>query len=439
MSARLLTLQVAVLAGAIVVAGLVALGLAAIIMHIPEPAGAAIGLFLAISGALTLLLTAPLLWLVARSSSLRLRSRLIIAVATGGAVALLNVLVTAWLMFISPHDLALLFLLLLFSLLVSLSFAGVLSEAVMGGLTQVASAARRLAEGDLTVRVPTIGQGELAELAHDFNGMAARLEAAFRQERELEAARRSLVANVSHDLRSPLASIRAGIEALHDGVVAEPDEVKRYLATALRDLTQLSRLIDDLFELARLDAGAITLHLEETPLGDLISDTLESVRVRADQRGIRVHGHVDGEPVARADAAKLQRVLDNLMENALQHTEAGGAVELVARQESDGVIVEVRDTGLGIAAADLPLIFDRFYRGDPARRRASGGAGLGLAIARGFVEAHGGTIAVQSKESRGATFTVTLPRRGPRLARGTAIDTEENDEEGRHAGASPTR
>ena len=409
MSPRRFIAALVYLACAIAAATLIALAVAALGLHVAEPAGITIGVFLAISGALTLLIGGSLLWLVASPTQLGLRPRLIIALAAGSGIALLNVLVTAWLMFISPHDLGLLLLLLIFSLLVSLAFAAVLSRAVMSCIAQVVAGTRRLADGDFAVRVDVVGHGELADLARDFNRMAERVQSAFEHERELDAARRSLVASVSHDLRSPLASIRAAVEALNDGIVSEPEVVQRYLHSVLQDVTRLSRLIDDLFELARLDAGSVTLSLEETSLSDLISDTLESMRLRAEQRGIRLDGAVEGEPVVRADAAKIQRVLDNLMENALRYTPSGGSIQLVARETPDAAYVEVRDTGDGIAPSDLPHVFDRFYRGDPARQR-TGGAGLGLAIARGFIEAHGGTIAVASRPSQGAVFTCRLPR-----------------------------
>ena len=400
------------LAGAIAAAALIALAIATFGMQIPGPTSETIGGFLAISGGLTLVLGGGILWLITGSRRLGLRPQLTIALAGGGVVALLNVLVTAWLMFISAHDLGLLLLLLLFSLLVSLSFAAVISRALIGSVRQLVDAAQRLAGGDLSVRVAETGRGELRDLAQDFNRMAERLEAAFRRERALDTARRSLVAGVSHDLRSPLASLRVAAEALQDGVVSEPAEVQRYLRTMLQDLTSLSRLIDDLFELARLEGGGLVLERTPSSLRDLISDTLESMQLRARQCGVRLHGAVEGDPLVLADGAKVQRVLDNLLDNALRHTGADGAVELVARQEGPCVVVTVRDSGEGIDPADLPYIFDRFYRRDRARGR-EGGAGLGLAIARGFVEAHGGKLWVQNGAERGASFSFTLPCEGP--------------------------
>ncbi len=404
-----LLIDVVVLAGAIVIALLVALIVAALGMHVPGATDRAIGAFLGISGGLTVLLGALVLGVISRVRQFGLRQQIAIALCGGALVALLNVLVTAWLMFISPHDLGLLLLLLLFSLLVSLSFAAVISRALVGSLRELVGAARRLAGGDLTVRVAVAGRGELRELAHDFNSMAERLQAAFQHERDLDMARRSLVASVSHDLRSPLASLRVAAEALQDGVVSNAEDVQRYLRAMLQDIGYLSRLIDDLFELARLEGGSLVLDRTETSLRDLISDTLESMQLRAQKCGVQLQGAVDGDPLVVADGAKLQRVLDNLLDNALRFSPSGGQVELTARQEGGAVVVAVRDSGGGIEPADLPHVFDRFYRGDRSRRREDGATGLGLAIARGFVEAHGGKIWVENDPGRGAAFIFTLP------------------------------
>lgn len=404
-----LLIDVAVLAAAIVAAVLVALLVAALGMHVPGATDRAIGAFLGISGALTLLLGALVLGLISRLRQFGLRQQIAIALGGGAVVALLNVLVTAWLMFISPHDLGLLLLLLLFSLLVSLSFAAVISRALVGSLWELVGAARRLAGGDLTVRVTVAGPGELRELAHDFNRMAERLETAFQHERDIDAGRRSLVAGVSHDIRSPLASLRVAAEALQDGVVTNAEDVQQYYRAMLQDIGYLSRLIDDLFELARLEGGSLVLDSTETSLRDLISDTLESLQVRARKSGVELHGAVDGDPLVVADGAKLQRVLDNLLDNALRFSRRGGRIDLTARQEDEAVLVTVRDSGGGIAPGDLPHVFDRFYRGDRSRQRGDGGTGLGLAIARGLIEAHGGKIWVENEPGHGAAFVFTLP------------------------------
>jgi len=200
--------------------------------------------------------------------------------------------------------------------------------------------------------------------------MARALKKAAEREREMEKARRDLIAAVSHDLRTPLAATRALIEALTDGIAADPQTEGRYLSSASRELAHLSRLVDDLFELARIDAGVLQLTLEEASLYDLISDTISSFQPQADQRGVRLVGEVarDVDPVL-ANPSRLQRVLHNLVSNALRHTPADGTVALRATPEGEEVRVEVADTGEGITAEDLPRVFERAFRGEQSRTR----------------------------------------------------------------------
>jgi signal transduction histidine kinase len=239
--------------------------------------------------------------------------------------------------------------------------------------------------------------------------MAAQLEAAAQSRAETERARRDLIAAVSHDLRTPLASLRALAEALNDGVVDDPEGVKRYLRLITGEIERLNMLIDDLFELARLESGALRLDRMPSPVQDLISEALERMAAQAGRKGLQLEGEIVGDPPpVLIDGQQMTRVLLNLVQNAIRHTPADGSVTLRALADTDGVLVEVRDTGEGIAADDLPRVFDRFYRGDPARTREAG-AGLGLAIARGIVEAHGGRIWVESEPGRGTRFAFTLP------------------------------
>ncbi len=245
--------------------------------------------------------------------------------------------------------------------------------------------------------------------------MARALEEAAEREKEMERARRDLIASVSHDLRTPLASTRALIEAVADGVAEDPEAEGRYLSSARRELAHLSRLVDDLFELARIDAGVLKLTLEEASLHDLISDTISSFQPQAENRGIRLVGEISGDvdPVL-ANPSRLQRVFHNLLSNALRHTPADGTVALRATPQGDEVRVEVSDTGEGIAAEDLPRVFERSFRAEKSRTRTergdAPGAGLGLAIARGLIEAHGGTMDVESSPGTGSRFCFTLRR-----------------------------
>jgi signal transduction histidine kinase len=315
-------------------------------------------------------------------------------------------------MFISSHDLSILLTMLLFAAVLAVGFSLRAAVPLARRVERLRLGTARLAEGDLGAKVEVEGHDELAALAEDFNRMARSLEQAKTREREAEEARRDLVAAVSHDLRTPLASARALIEAVADGVVDDPETRARYLASARRELAKLGRLVEDLFELARIDAGVLRLELEETSLRDLVSDTLSSFGPEAERRGIRLVGEVSPEvdPVL-ASPSKLQRVLYNLVSNALRHTPADGTVFLRAEPEEDTVRVEVADTGEGIAREDLPRVFERSFRGERSRRAEDdSGAGLGLAIARGLVEAHGGTIDVESRPGEGSRFSFTLQR-----------------------------
>jgi signal transduction histidine kinase len=224
--------------------------------------------------------------------------------------------------------------------------------------------------------------------------------------------RRNLIAWAGHDLRTPLASIRAIVEALADGVVDDPATQDRYLRTAQREIQSLSLLIDDLFELAQIEAGGLRLELSPNSISDLISDTMESFSELAARRQVTLAGSAGpGVDPVFMDVQQIGRVLSNLVGNALRHTPPGGAVQVDARRAAGGVEVAVRDSGEGIDARDLPHIFERFYRGEKSRSRATGGAGLGLAIAKGIVEAHGGRIGVKSEQGQGACFFFVLPDR----------------------------
>lgn len=221
--------------------------------------------------------------------------------------------------------------------------------------------------------------------------LAVRLAMEERSRREIEAARRQLVAAASHDLRTPLASLRLLVESIDDGVVTGETR-DRYLGEIRTHVAVLSGLVDDLFELSRIEAGDISWTMRQVELRELIDDTVAAMRAPAEARGVRIEAELPADRVlARANAEKLQRVLFNLIQNAIRHTPADGSVVVRARSESDGgVEVEVADDGEGIPDGAGERVFDAFYRGDAAR--AEDGAGLGLAISRAIVEAHGGRI-----------------------------------------------
>ena len=331
--------------------------------------------------------------------------------ALASVLTFVNVWVTARLMFASQHDLLLATVLLLFAGGIAMSLGYFVSTALTDEIVTLNRAAKEIAQGNLGVRVPVDGNNEMADLARTFNEMAAQLEAAARKQRELDILRRDLVAWIGHDLRTPLTSIRVLVEALADGVVDDPTTVQRYLQTAQRHIRSLSILIDDLFELAELDAGGLSLEQHPESISDLISDTLETFSALAARQGVKLEGSVSpGTDLVCMDAQKIGRVLANLVSNALQHTPTGGSVQIRASAMAENVQVEVRDTGEGISTEDLPHVFEQFYRGEKSRSRDTGGSGLGLAISKGIVEAHDGRIWVASSgRGQGATFAFTLP------------------------------
>jgi signal transduction histidine kinase len=330
--------------------------------------------------------------------------------ALSSLLTFFNVWFSAQMMFASQHDLLLAIVLLIFASGMAMVLGYFLSSAITNRLNLLKDAAEQLAGGNLHTRVPSNGQDEVATLARTFNQMAEQLEAVDKKQRELEHLRADLIAWVGHDLQTPLASMRAILEALEDGVVDDPQTVKRYLNTAQRNVRSLSVLIDDLFQMAQLDTGGMPLDRAESSLSDLISDTLESFSELAQRQGVNLTGSValEVDPVTM-DTQRIGRVLNNLVGNALRHTPAEGRVEVHARRTDLGVEVSVSDTGEGIRTEDLPHVFDSFYRGDKSRSRSTGGAGLGLAISKGIVQAHGGEIKVQSEAGQGSLFIFTLP------------------------------
>jgi signal transduction histidine kinase len=329
----------------------------------------------------------------------------------GVVVVLINVVVTAILMFLSQHDLGVLGLLLFFAAALSIFFGATQGQMLADSIAILTKAARRMAGGDLETRVPVTRGDELGELADAFNRMAAQLAEYTRRQRDAEQARRDLIAAVSHDLRTPLSSIRAMVDALCDHVVADDATIDRYHQTIRSETERLNALIGDLFELSRIEAGALELHLEPASLYDLISDTLHSMSPRASSKRIALDGNVPPNlPMVRIDTGRTQRVLVNLVDNAIRHTTEGGRIAITAVDVGREIQVDVADTGEGIAEADLPSVFERFYRGEKSRSRDAGGAGLGLAIARGLVEAQGGRIWARSTKGEGSVFSFTLPK-----------------------------
>lgn len=333
-------------------------------------------------------------------------------------IVIVNVWIVARLMFINEHDFGLVTALLVFGGLTAITFGTFIASALSEGIHELAAANRRLAKRDLTTRLSVKGNDEVAQLAHTFNQMADHLLELDEQKRQLNQTRRDLVAWVSHDLRTPLTSIRVLVEAILDGVVTDPDTVQQYLRTTEKELRQLDTLVDDLFELAQLDDNQPNLNLKRTALQNLVRETVEVHRVMANRRHIRLsEDYMPDLPLVLIDAAKIQRVLDNLLDNALRHTPENGEIDVRLTTAKDTIQVEVFNTGSYISAEDLPHLFERFYRAERSRSQSQGlgrqntrerrNSGLGLTVAHGLVQAHGGRIWVESTPDS-TSFKFTL-------------------------------
>lgn len=353
--------------------------------------------------------TLVLVWLAYSQRQVGLRFQLTVAYLTGAVITFINILITGNLMFISPHDLNLLSVLMVFSGAIVIFFALFLSKQLGQPVAELTSSAVELANGNFTARVKPGGSAELARLATAFNRMAEQIEHSFAVQQEMERSRKELVAAISHDLRTPLASLRLMTEAVSDGV-ADERQSAIFLERIRGEVQYMTTLIEDLFEISSLEAGSLKLNLERGTLGDLISDTLESLQNQARQKDQSLEGEIQGElPEIAFDSHQIQRVLNNLVGNAIRYTGPGGSIRLLARQKGDRVVVSVQDNGEGIPAADQAKIFEPFYRSERSRGREHGGTGLGLAIAQRLVEAHQGRIGVESREGQGSTFTFELP------------------------------
>lgn len=404
----------------------VTLGLVAATLHPPTSHLFNLAAYLLIGGVLSFVAAVGLhaaTWTGRFSGA---RARFAMPVVLTAVVISVNALLVASQMFLAQPDAVLVLAILIFGVVLAVTVSTSLAEATVVALRRLEASARKLAAGEYNVRVPEedLGGGaDVARLGRWFNQMAASVEGAFDRQRHAEHERRQLVAALSHDLRTPLASLRAMIEAITDGVVTEAETVERYHRTMRGEVRYLTSLMDDLFELARLEAlpeSATSLQREVVALEDIISDTLEAMQEQANTHGVCLSGRVDGElPPIKVDARQIYRVFTNLVQNALSHACQGGHVAIHAscvRAASGAgaqhIVVCVVDDGDGITATDLPHIFEPTVRGERSRRRNVGvgdpgigsrvgerpatGAGLGLAIARKVVEAHGGMIEAES-------------------------------------------
>ena len=370
--------------------------------------------YLTISGVVTMAAGWFAVQVADRAVGLSIQTKAFVGSAISGGVALLNVFIVAQLMFVSTsHDLKLLIALLVFSAVVTASFSLWVASTITGRLDVIRSGVSALAAGDYGRTVTVSGGDEVARLAADVNSLAERLQAAQDQRETLDRERRELTAAISHDLRTPLASVRAMVEALDDHVVDDDAEVARYYATMRREIERLSRMINDLFELAQMDAGALRLDKQPVALQEVAAEVVDAMQAQARRSDITLTLEVEGSPPeVLLDGTRIERAIANLVRNAIEHTPTGGDVRVLVFGEGARVGLRVTDSGDGIEAIDMPHIWARFYRAEKSRRRAPGaddGAGLGLAITRGIIESHGGVVEVRSVPGEGAQFSVLLP------------------------------
>jgi signal transduction histidine kinase len=361
-----------------------------------------------------LLLPAALVTILAAAVARPLLARttfsqgLLAVVLTAVLVSLANLGALAAVMSISSHDAALIGILLLYSAGAGTGAALAISRRQSAAVRRLAETAGELAEGNLGARSgPTGGGPELDALAEALDRMAEGLQRSLEAERAGELRRRDLITAVSHDLRTPLAGLRAMVEAIEDRVVDDPPTFRRYAAEMRRQVESVVALVDDLFELVQLDAGAIEAETERARLEDVIVSAVEACGAQAVEKGLVLERRLDGAGDVLC-SPRVVRVLQNLLQNAIRHTPADGTVRIEARRRGPGgVEVVVEDTGEGIAPESLERVFEPFWRGEAAR--SSPGAGLGLALAKRIVEALGGDISVRSAPRRGSRFAVLLP------------------------------
>lgn len=296
----------------------------------------------------------------------------------------------------------------LIGLLVAFALSVLIARSVARPLQHISRAARRLAGGDTRQRVPVQGPREVKALAASFNEMVTRVAIS-------QQAQRDFLANVSHDLRTPLTSIQGFSQAIMEGVAADPESAQRAAQIIHDEAARLHRMVEDLLDMARIEAGRLDMLRHAVQIGGLLQAVGDSLSVRAQEQGLMFERDIPPDlPRIAGDGDRLAQVFTNLLDNAIKHTPAGGTVCLSAETDPGGVLVTIRDTGEGIPPEDLSRVFERFYQVDKSRqRRQRSGAGLGLAITRQIVEAHGGIIQVASKIGEGTAFTVRLPLPGP--------------------------
>ncbi|QFG23013.1 sensor histidine kinase KdpD [Actinomadura sp. WMMB 499] len=330
-------------------------------------------------------------------------TQLVVVSAATVLAMICGILVISLLMLINDHDRSVVLAVVASAGLVAMAVSLLLGRRLVAANRALVEAVRADRFRPPTARLPA----ELAELSRELDAAYDRLAAAHEREQALEASRRELVAWVSHDLRTPLAGLRAMAEALEDEIVDDDATVRRYHSRIRIEAERLTEMVDDLFELSRIHAGALRLTRSHVGLADLVAETVAGTEALARAKGVRLHGDVRSAQPVQVDTGELGRALRNLVVNAIRHTPGEGTVQIVGEVDGGEARVTVADACGGIPEDDLPRVFDVAFRGEAARS-PGGGAGLGLAIARGIVEAHAGRIGV-ANDGPGCRFEIRVP------------------------------
>ncbi|TCP29410.1 two-component system sensor histidine kinase SaeS [Scopulibacillus darangshiensis] len=343
---------------------------------------------------------------------MKLRSQLMIANGLSIGFIFIFLIFSYIRMFLHLEAILVLTAVTLFAGVISFLTHYILTRPIHRAIRTISLETKEISEGKFEGKVPAMGPIEFRELADHFNEMRGKLAQSFTRLQQAEMSRKELVANVSHDLRTPLASIQSFVEALQDGVIEDDYTFQKYLKTISLETGRISHLIDDLFQLSRLDAGSETFQPEPFHLDNLILETLENQYVQLQNNQIEVSVHIpDKMPPVVIVPYQIKRVLINILQNAIRYSPTGSLITLEAENLSgEQVKVTVSDQGEGMIEEDMAAVFERFYRVEKSRNLNYGGSGLGLSIAKSIVEMHGGSIGVESTLGKGSMFWFTLPK-----------------------------
>ncbi|QSO53096.1 HAMP domain-containing protein [Alicyclobacillus curvatus] len=288
------------------------------------------------------------------------------------------------------------------AVLMALGLTVVLSKRIAEPLKQMAGATRELGKGNFEMRLPVVGEDEVANLGESINELAKNLH-------RLETSRKEFLADISHELRTPMSYIRGYSQVLEEGLIQSPEETQKYLHIINEESKRLETLVNDLFVLAQADAGMLTVEKQSTQLENIVQQVVERMHKKAEDKQIQIHLEIPTLPTVYVDPLRMEQVLINLIDNAIRYTPAGGQIMVYGQTVSQGVEISISDTGIGIPKEDLPRIWDRLYRVEKSRSRARGGTGLGLAIVKQIVELHGGHVTAESVEGKGTTMRFWIP------------------------------